>query len=41
MLLLSFSAKEGNQRKLPAAPASLNVSAATSGVGAEPDDADL
>jgi hypothetical protein len=41
MLLLSFSAKEGNQRKLPAAPASLNVSALTSGVVAEPDDADL
>jgi len=36
---LSFSAKESNQRKLPAAPASLSVCAATSGVVAEPDDA--
>jgi hypothetical protein len=36
---LSFSAKESNQRKLPAAPASLNVCATTSGVVAEPDDA--
>jgi len=38
---LSFSAKESNQRKLPAAPASFKVSASTSGVVAEPDDAGL
>jgi hypothetical protein len=36
---LSFSAKESNQRKLPAAPASMIISAFTSGVVAEPDDA--
>jgi len=36
---LSFSAKESNQRKLTAAPASLNVSADCAGVVAEPDDA--
>jgi len=36
---LSFSAKESNQRKLPAAPASFSVNAVTSGVVAEPDDA--
>jgi hypothetical protein len=35
----SFSAKESNQRKLPAAPASFSVNAVTSGVVAEPDDA--
>jgi len=40
-LLLSFSAKESNQRKLPAAPASLKGGALTSGVVAEPDDAGL
>jgi hypothetical protein len=38
---LSFSAKESNQRKLPAAPASLKVCAFTLGVVAEPDDAGL
>ncbi len=38
-LLLSFSAKESNQRKLPAAPASMKVSALTSGLIAELDDA--
>jgi hypothetical protein len=38
---LSFSAKESNQRKLPAAPASLKGCALTSGVVAEPDDADF
>jgi len=37
--LLSFSAKESNQRKLPAASASFNVSAFSSGVVAEPADA--
>jgi len=40
-LSLSFSAKESNQRKLSAAPASLNVSALTSGVVAEPADAEF
>jgi len=40
-LCRSFSAKESNQRKLPAAPASLNVCAFTLGVVAEPDDAGL
>jgi hypothetical protein len=36
---LSFSAKESNQRKLPAAPASMSGSANCAGVVAEPDDA--
>jgi hypothetical protein len=39
MSSLSFSAKESNQRKLPAAPASMKGSANFSGVVAEPDDA--
>ena len=39
--LLSFSAKESNQRELPATPASIKGSAVTSVVLPEPDDADL
>jgi len=37
--LFFFRKRKVTKRKLPAAPASLNVSAFTSGVVAEPDDA--
>jgi hypothetical protein len=40
-LLLSFSAKESNQRKLSAAPASLKGNALTPDVVAEPADAEF
>ena len=41
MSSLSFSAKESDQRKLPAAPASIIVSALGGPMIAEPDDAGL